>query len=325
MKSVVASLLKAGVTGVLFYLLFRKLKFEEFASTLRNARWEVLLLGILVLWTAHFICTLRWRTLMQPVMPALPVPQLFAIYCIGLFFNLAFPTVIGGDVVKMYYAGKPSRRFVESFATTFLDRDAGMFAMMLIASAATLSQSIAIPGFPVRLIIWGAFAAFLCVNLAIFMPPLHRLFTGILLRLKLARLARKADAVSNVFQLMGRNPLVLVGALLISLLNQLLVITVTWIMSTGLRIGVPFRYFLIFVPVITLIAMVPVSLNGMGLREYAFVSLFGAIGVEHEACLALGLIASAVVILSAIPGGIVYLLFRTKADIHQMAVVESDF
>jgi len=38
----------------------------------------------------------------------------------------------------MYYAGKPSRRFAESFAATVLDRDTGMLAMMLIAATATI-------------------------------------------------------------------------------------------------------------------------------------------------------------------------------------------
>ena len=62
-----AGLVKAGVTAVLFYLLFRKLNFREFAATLHNARWDVLVLGVALLWIAHFICSVRWRLLMQPV------------------------------------------------------------------------------------------------------------------------------------------------------------------------------------------------------------------------------------------------------------------
>jgi glycosyltransferase 2 family protein len=82
---------------------------------------------------------------------------------------------------------------------------------------------------------------------------------------------------------------------------------------------------MVFVPVVTLISMIPVSLNGMGLREYAFVSLLTGIGVDREAAIALGLLSSAVVILSAIPGGIVYVFFRTRSDAQQMAAIETDF
>jgi len=124
---------------------------------------------------------------------------------------------------------------------------------------------------------------------------------------------------------MGRHRFVLINSLIISLANQVLVILVTWIMAIGLGIHVSLLYFLVFVPVITLISMIPVSLNGMGLREYGFVSLFGAIGVPVASCMALGLTSSMVLILSSLPGGLLYVFFRDRQDIHQIAEVESEF
>jgi uncharacterized membrane protein YbhN (UPF0104 family) len=130
--------------------------------------------------------------------------------------------------------------------------------------------------------------------------------------------------ISNAFQIMGKHKSLLWYALLISFVNQMLVIAVTWIMALGLRINISPVYFLIFVPVITLISMIPISLNGMGLREYSFLSLFGAIGVMNVSCIALGLLSSIVIILSSLPGGIVYLFFRNKADMQQMADLETE-
>jgi len=71
--------------------------------------------------------------------------------------------------------------------------------------------------------------------------------------------------------------------------------------------------------------MIPISLNGMGLREYAYMSLFGAIGVDTESCIALGLLSSIVIILSSLPGGIVYIFFRNRADMQQLAAMETEF
>ena len=119
--------------------------------------------------------------------------------------------------------------------------------------------------------------------------------------------------------------MLLLGALLISFANQLLVITVSWIMAIGLRLHVSPLWFLVFVPVITLISMIPISLNGMGLREFAFMSLFGAIGVAPESCVALGLISSIVILLSSIPGGIVYVFLRNRNDFQQLAAIETEF
>ena len=324
MKNVLIALLKTAVTALLFYFLFRKVNFSEFAATLKDARYDILIFSFCILWAGHYMCVFRWRMLMRPLMPVPSMTTLFGIYCIGLFFNLTFPTVVGGDVVKMYYAGKPSRRFAQSFAATFLDRDTGMLAMMIIAVTATMIHPVTLAGVPVPFIIWSAFLVFIVANVVIFAPRLHRVFVGLLHRLGLNGLAARLDAISGVFQTIARHRGVLAWALVISLFNQLFVIGVTWLTAIALRIRVPFLYFLVFVPVVTLISMIPISLNGMGLREYAYVALFSAIGVDRTSSVALGLVSSAILLLSAIPGGVIYIFFRNRADLEQMARLETD-
>ena len=324
MKGKIITFAKLTVTVLLFLYISQKIDFHQFGATLRNARLDILALAFAVLCIGHYICIYRWRMLMRPLMPVLTITRLLGIYCIGLFFNLTFPTVVGGDVVKMYYAGKPSKSYAQSFAATFLDRDAGMMAMMIIACGAILVYPVIVPAVPVGFVIWSAFAAFVAVNIAIFSPYFHRLLTNLLKRFHFSRVEAKVDMISNAFQIMGRHKGILLGALVISLFNQLLVIAVTWIMAVGLRLQVPAFYFLTFVPVITLISMIPVSLNGMGLREYGFLSLFGAIGVAPASCLALGLLTSIVIVLSSLPGGIVYIFLRNRTDMQQMAAIESE-
>jgi len=197
--------------------------------------------------------------------------------------------------------------------------------MMIIACVAVIIHPVDVPGIPVFLIIWGAFAAFVAINIAIFAPYFHRRLTDLLRRFHLAKIAAKVDTISNAFQIMGKHRVLLLMSLLISLANQLLVIAVTWVMALGLRIDISPLWYMVFVPVITLISMIPISLNGMGLREYAFMSLFGAIGVARESCIALGLLSSIVIVLSALPGGIVYVFFRNRSDMQQMADFETEF
>jgi uncharacterized protein (TIRG00374 family) len=312
MSGKIFALLKITVTVLLFYLLFRKVDFHQFWMILRAARLDILLIGFLAIWIGHYMCLFRWRMLMRPLMPILSLSHLFGIYCIGLFFNLTFPTVVGGDVVKVYYAGRPSKRYAQSFAATFLDRDAGMFAMMILACIATIIHPVSLSRIPVALIVWGTTIGFAAVNILLFATSLHQLLTNLLRSLRMSHLAKKIDSISDAFQIMGQHWFLLVNSLIISLINQLLVIMVTWIMAIGLRIDIPVLYFFVFVPVITIISMIPVSLAGMGLRESAFVSLFG-------------LISSAVIILSSLPGGVVYIFFKNHNDVQQMSDLESDF
>jgi len=325
MKNSLIALLKALVTVLLFVVIFRQVDFQQFGSTIRNARLDLLLGAFGLMWIGHYICIFRWRMLMRPLMPVLSIGRLFGIYCIGLFFNLTFPTVVGGDVVKMYYAGRATRLYAQSFAATFLDRDAGMFAMMLIACVGTLAQRMEVPGIPILLIVWASTIGFVLANIAIFMPSLHRILTDVLKSLHMSRTAARIDTVSAAFQVMGRHGTVLAGSLFISIINQLVVISAAWVVALGLRLKISLLYFLVFIPVITLISMIPISLNGMGLREYAFMSLFGAVGISPESCIALGLCSSAIIILSSLPGGIAYIFLKSRGDLKPISVMETDF
>ncbi len=324
MKGKLIALLKLAVTVLFFYLVARKIELRQFGTVMCEARLGVLAAAFAVLWLGHYICIFRWRLLMRPLMPVHPFPRLFGIYCIGLFFNLTFPTAVGGDVVKMYYAGKPTRLYAQSFAATFLDRDAGMLAMMIIACTALWVHPVRLPNLDVPLVIWLSFAAFIALNVAVFAPALHRRFTSGLRALRADGLAARVDAVSRAFERIRTHWDVLAGALAISLVNQMLVIAFAWVLAEGLNIDLPFVYYLVFIPIITLISMIPISLNGMGLREYAFVSLFGAVGVPLESCMAMGLLTSVFLVLSAIPGGVLYVFFRDRRDLERVAALRPE-
>lgn len=325
MKPRVFTIIKIAVSLALFYLIFRNVDFRSFGEVMQSARLGILALAYMVLWAGHLICVIRWRMLLRPLMPVHSLKSLLGIYCIGLFFNLTFPTVVGGDVVKIFYVGKRSNSYSQSFAATFLDRDAGMLAMMIIACAGILFHPVTVPGIAVEIIVWAASAAFVLGNICLFTPKFRRTTTRLLRRLRMVKIADKLDRVSGVLHIIGSRKSLLAVSLLISFINQFLAISVVWITALALHLDTPFSYFMIFVPVITLISMIPVSLNGMGLREYAFLSLFSAAGVPAESCIALGLLSSILIILSSLPGGIIYIFFRNRADKSRFSSIETEF
>jgi uncharacterized protein (TIRG00374 family) len=325
MKTKIFASLKPVITVLLFFVIFRNIDFAAFGSTLRNASVAILLAGFLTLWIGHFSCVVRWRMLMRPLMPVPSLRRLFFIYCMGMFFNLAFPTLVGGDAVKIYYTGRPSNSYAQSFAATFLDRDTGLGAMLAIACLSTVLHPIPVPGVPVSMIVWGVFFAFAAGNLILFLPGLHGWVSKTLRRIRLAGTAGKIDTVSEVLQTMARHKTVLAGAIAISFFNQFLYILLVWFVSEGLRLDIPFSYFLTFVPVITIITMVPVSLNGMGLREFAFMSLFGAVNVPPASCIALGLVVSFIIMLASLPGGFVYILYKNRGISDKFESLETEF
>ncbi len=324
MNRLVAGAAKAAVTAVLFYFLFRHVSLADLAGTVSTGRTGLLLAAFTLVWVGNCFCVFRWQLLLNSGGMWLPATRLFAIYCVGLFFNLALPTMVGGDIVRVYYAGKPSGRFAQSLAATFLDRTTGLFAMMAVAVAATLVGHVELPGVPARALIWSASAIFAILSTAIFTPRLHQVLTGVLCHLGYTRTAARIESMSSCFNTMIRARGSILGAVAFSVANQLLVVMTVWLVSLSLGLSVGFRSYFLVVPVVGLVTMIPVSLSGMGLREYAFVGALGALGIAQTEAVALGLLCSSFLILSAIPGGIIYVFLRNRGEIARLSALETN-
>jgi uncharacterized membrane protein YbhN (UPF0104 family) len=82
----------------------------------------------------------------------------------------------------------------------------------------------------------------------------------------------------------------LIPALALSLVLHLLQVAAQYVLGLGLGLTVPFRLFLLCVPTTNTLASVPLTFNGLGLREGIYVVLFGMAGVGKADAAALGLL-----------------------------------
>jgi hypothetical protein len=78
--------------------------------------------------------------------------------------------------------------------------------------------------------------------------------------------------------------------------------------ARALSLAVPLSAVAVFVPLVSLAGMVPVSVNGLGVREALYILLFGQIGVSPESSVSLALVYLAVTVVASLPGGLVYAL-----------------
>jgi len=65
---------------------------------------------------------------------------------------------------------------------------------------------------------------------------------------------------------------------------------------------------MLIVPVITVIGLIPVTINGIGLREGAFVFIFTQMGVTASQSLILSLLYRLGIIILSLVGGVLYII-----------------
>jgi hypothetical protein len=195
---------------------------------------------------------------------------------IGCFFSTFLPGVIGGDAVKAFYLYRETGKANSSFGSIFMDRYVGFVALILICAAA----------FPFGYQYYhGSRVEWLLLIIVLFSVGASFLIFG----LRLGQRIRFLSEFYNYFHMYRNEKNTIVKGLALSAIVQLSGIASVGILSEGLGQHIPFLAFLMFIPLIILFSMIPLSISGLGIREGAFVLFFGLIGVKPEVATAISL------------------------------------
>jgi uncharacterized membrane protein YbhN (UPF0104 family) len=279
---------------------------HQVAEAFAHLRWGLWLLAALLYALTQVVSSLRWQWLARPLGFAEPLRRYFAFYYIGMFFNLVLPTSVGGDVVRAWYLAAGPRRRLDAFLSVFVERLSGLLVLLAIACTAAAVCPLALPWW-VPWSVWGLTAAGLVavpalLGLARLPCPAARL-QGMH-----DRLLRFTGQLTAAGRLYLRHPRLLLGTTLLSGLVQAGNIVVVWLIGLAVGARVPAGYYWILVPLVTILTLLPVSLNGMGIREGAMVTLLGPLGVGSGTALSLAFLWFAAIAAVSLTGVGFYLL-----------------
>jgi len=305
-KPIIIFLLKLLVSaGLLGYFLSR-VHPERFLTTFANAKFSYIALAMVVYLVTQGVSAVRWATLARPLGINTPFKDLLRYYLVGMFFNLFAPGTVGGDVSRVYYLVRDEDAHASGRAVTtvhaamsvLMDRAIGMVVLVWLGAAGLLLfPQYAVPHSirSVTYILALGFAA--AVILA---PLLRRLMPEdghpLVAKLRLALRSYRA------------NWRALLAAAALSLVVHLIQGWMHTVMGRALDLDVPFSFSLIVYPLVGTFSAIPVSLNGLGLREGGYIYLLAVIGIGHEKAIAFGLLLFLIVALDSLLGGLIFLL-----------------
>lgn len=269
---------KIAVTALLLFLLYRKVDGPAFAKLFAklDGRWVPLFFAIAFLNMG--ISSVRWRLFLRADGLDVPTSKLFASHWIASFCNFFLPSNVGGDLYRIADIGAKSGSAVRGTASVFMDRLSGFLAMSFLGFVFPLVGLKFVPRehWPWLFVPVAFFLAFLGLFvLVVFGQGLLRW----MLRLVPGRAGAKAADIADRFlasvTAYSRRPSVPLAAFGLSLVFQFLVLVAIWTVGRALRIPVPFAWYCVFAPLVCILESLPVSINGMGLREAAYVVFFG--------------------------------------------------
>jgi len=301
--------LKPAGTIALYVFVFYWTDARAILGRLRAVDLSPLVAGILIYAAGQAVSTFKWRLLIGPLELAVSYTRLLGFYFTGMFFNLFLPTIVGGDAVKAVLLARETHAPARATMSVFMERNTGLCALLLIAMGASLvAPPVRLFGLPLAALTSLLAAGYVVVNVVLLSPWAYHLADRIIAASPLVQMRPRARSLYDAITPYKRAVPTLVAALLLSLAFQAFVIAVVFLNARALSLAVPLSAVAVFVPLVSLAGMVPVSVNGLGVREALYILLFGQVGVSPESSVSLALVYLAVTVVASLPGGLVYAL-----------------
>jgi len=237
----------------------------------------------------------RWQSLAAIAKVHGRYREFVAYIYVGMFTNLFVPGLLGGDAARSVYLGRRHGRMGEAIASVVADRGVGLISLFWLAAIAAiflnfapLPRSVIAPTVAVGAIAMAGFLASPLVARLIHLMP---------------RPVRRAGGLVLPYL---HNQAALIPAIGLSFVLQIELAFCQYLLAAGLGLGVPLSLFILCVPIANVFASLPLTLNGLGIRESAYLVLFGMAGMRKEDAIALGLLWFAATMAGGLTGAIAF-------------------
>ena len=307
-RSLALSALKAVVSVGLLAILFSRVDGSRLWAVAREASvgWLVLALGLYL--TMVLASAVRWGVLLRAQNVRLPFSFLTQSFLVATFFNNFLPSNIGGDVIRIADTAPAAGSKTLATTVVLIDRGLGLLGLALMAATgASLMSRVALdpvgPG-----MLWTGFGIGAIVAApALLMPETA---TKLLQPLRVfhqewvdARIEKLTFALTRFKETPAALAVCFFGAVVVQGILVLFYLGI----ARSMHIPIGFAELAVIVPISFIVQMVPISLNGFGVREATFGFYFTRLGLPLESALLVSFVGAALIMVFSLSGGVAYL------------------
>jgi glycosyltransferase 2 family protein len=277
------------------------------ARTVRDASAGWLLAAVLLVLIDRSLMAWRWIDLLCALTPGSrpPFPVVLRVFFVSTFIGTFIPAV-GGDAYRAYRLTRYDVRLSESAASVVMDRVLGALSIAILGGIAAIlsprlaaSAAIIVP-LVVALVICAAVAA------AVFSERVASIAQAAFLRLPGQTIRRAGASLTEAMRRYSRHHLELTRVLAASVAVQTIRVAQAYCLGRAIAIDLPLSTYFVLIPIVLLVMLLPITVNGLGTSQYAFDVLFGQAGVAAPQAVALSILFVALGIVGNLPGSILY-------------------
>jgi uncharacterized protein (TIRG00374 family) len=296
--------------GLIVFLLWR-LDIHRLLTKISGINVLYLSYGLIPYFLFVIVSAWRWQVLLDHKKFQIPFMRTTVTYFIALFFNNLLPTTVGGDGVRVLYS--MGKRRADSLAVVITDRILGFIGLFIFALIAVLYLWIEKRQTEFLLYMSGGLVVLIIVTYILFSERAYIRISPVVRKIKIFRLGERLSRLHDSFTDFGRawGPITLCTVHSI-IIQAFLAIGPFLVLRALGNYEIGILPFFIYLPIINVVSMIPISLNGIGVRESFFVLLFSRVGLPGETALAVSIISFLLMFLWSILGGIFFIVYKKK-------------
>ncbi len=305
--------------GLIAFLVFR-IEWAGVATNLGQVSAWVVAAAIGLQITAYIIGTWRWSVLLALHQLGHRLKALLPIFFIGALFNNLLPSVTGGDLLRAYYIFRQKHGIAVAVSPIITERVIGLVTLIGLATLAiryvelenpvTVMLKALLP-----LLFLGFVIALALIGHSKVYWPVHRFFERWQHIKAVEALLRIAEASHRYIN----RPQVMMQLVVLSVLGQVVEISLFWMLGNGVGADLDFWNYVVIVPLIFVVASLPITIGGHGVRETAAIAFFGLYGMAEDQAATIMVVFLAVLLITSLPGLYFFLNMKGHKDFLKQA------
>jgi len=309
-------LLQATIGIGALALIVMRTRPQALVEALRNTRIAFLPLAIAASFAVTWLMAYRWQAILAARGLRFKIGRLFIYYLIGIFFTSFVPGGgVSGDVSRLIYVDREAHDKALVLSTLVYERLVGVFTLLLIGLAATLMTRAYGQAHPMiyasEVILAVGFIAIATLMTGYVSSRVAALLRTTGRRIRMVRIAEAAartlESTSELRQDLG----LLFRTSLISVVIRIVWSVGCYVVAWAMGLPIGLLTLFAFISLVDVVRLMPISVGGLGVREWAIIVLFASLGITREQALTFSILAFLPIYLNAIAGGILYIV-RTR-------------
>jgi glycosyltransferase 2 family protein len=299
MNKNLSTVIKIAISGLLLYLVLRRVDFSEVAHSWRRYSAYVIVSVIGLHLLALIVNTVKWKIFL----PGQGFLQLLRFTFINCFYAMALPGQLTGEVAKAYRLGRRVGDVKTVSLSVLFDKLTGIVGLLNLMFIGLLLSSRNLPHilyFTAGLVVLTALFSMYAAHIPFFVRVVETVTSPLP-----GKTRDFAASIMASLQQFDNRPIALISNILLGALYQLISIAIIMTFARELRIAISvIDWFWIF-GVVSIIQFLPISIAGLGVREVSLVGILGLFLVPAPAALALSFSIFGIQLLYALIGAAV--------------------